>query len=203
MIGIISDIHGNLHGLNLVLGELSKQNCTDIICLGDLVDGGEYNAEVIDRIISLKITCVRGNHDEINSAQLDEKRQSWLNSLPDEIINNDICYTHISPRLKRKRKINTGAEAWNVFDETNHRLVFVGHTHITAVFMDSQNAIGSSVELNIRYNTFFDLGPNNRYVISPGAVGYSRDNRNTIRYGLFDNKNNQLSLCELDGPTIQ
>lgn len=203
MLGIISDIHGNLPGLNLVLSALAAQKCQKIICLGDVVDGGDYNEEVVDRIQGLKIECVRGNHDEINSADLDEQRQAWLDSLPTEIMCKDMCFTHISPRPQRKRKLNTATEAWNVFDETEFRLIFVGHTHISAIFEHSNDVVGTSLEIPFQFNEPLRLGANTRYVISPGAIGYSRDSKKTIRYGLYDEARNAMTMCELDGPTIQ
>ena len=36
-IGVISDIHGNIDALNVVLKELEKEKVEKIICLGDLI----------------------------------------------------------------------------------------------------------------------------------------------------------------------
>lgn len=36
-IGVISDIHGNIEALNIVLKELEKEKVEKIICLGDLI----------------------------------------------------------------------------------------------------------------------------------------------------------------------
>ncbi len=40
---IISDIHGNYDGLLAALEDIKKQNCDRILCLGDIVEGGEDN----------------------------------------------------------------------------------------------------------------------------------------------------------------
>ena len=37
---VISDVHGNLEGLNAVLKEIGRKNVDDIICLGDVVGYG-------------------------------------------------------------------------------------------------------------------------------------------------------------------
>ena len=39
-IGIISDIHENFHNLILALQEMERQNVTQILCLGDLMNAG-------------------------------------------------------------------------------------------------------------------------------------------------------------------
>lgn len=63
-IAIISDIHGNLPALNVVLNHIKSKNISTIYCLGDLVDFAPWNNEVIETIISHNIPCLLGNHDE-------------------------------------------------------------------------------------------------------------------------------------------
>lgn len=69
-IAIISDIHGNLSALETVFQDIESRGIEQIICLGDLVDGGEYDQEVVDLIQARNIPCVRGNHDEYNDCKL-------------------------------------------------------------------------------------------------------------------------------------
>ena len=63
---ILSDIHGNLEALKSVLEDLHTRNCDRIICLGDLVDGGFFNIEVIKLVQALKIPTIQGNHDALS-----------------------------------------------------------------------------------------------------------------------------------------
>jgi predicted phosphodiesterase len=42
---IISDIHGHLAGLRAVLDDIARSDCRRIVCLGDLVDGGDDDTE--------------------------------------------------------------------------------------------------------------------------------------------------------------
>lgn len=64
-IGIISDIHADLDGLNLALEFLEDQEVDEIWCAGDLVDRGENGNEVVKRIRYAQIPTVQGNHDYI------------------------------------------------------------------------------------------------------------------------------------------
>ena len=44
---IITDIHGNLPGLEAVWQDIDSCDCDRVIRLGDLVDGGDHNDEVV------------------------------------------------------------------------------------------------------------------------------------------------------------
>lgn len=63
-IAIISDIHGNLPALEVVLEDIKARSIDTIYCLGDLVDFAPWHNEVIAMIRDLKIPCIMGNHDE-------------------------------------------------------------------------------------------------------------------------------------------
>jgi len=62
-IAVISDIHGNFPALEAVLDDISKNNVSKIICLGDLVGFYCMVNEVIDTIRKLEIKTITGNHD--------------------------------------------------------------------------------------------------------------------------------------------
>jgi len=62
-IGIISDIHGNLPGLDACLKVLVEEGVDQIVCLGDLVQFGPFPSEVIDLLKRNDIDTVQGNCD--------------------------------------------------------------------------------------------------------------------------------------------
>lgn len=63
-IAIFSDVHGNLPALEAVLKDIEQRGIHQKFCLGDLVDFAPWGNEVIERIKSLNIPCLMGNHDE-------------------------------------------------------------------------------------------------------------------------------------------
>ena len=63
MIGIISDIHGNLPALQAVLKEMDREKVSKILCLGDICGYYCFVNEVIDEIRFRGIFCLKGNHD--------------------------------------------------------------------------------------------------------------------------------------------
>lgn len=62
-IAVISDIHGNLLGLEAVLTEIRASGVDQIICLGDCIQGGPQPAQVAARLRELAFPIVMGNAD--------------------------------------------------------------------------------------------------------------------------------------------
>jgi putative phosphoesterase len=61
-IGIMADIHGNLHALTRVLEAFDAQEVNVILCAGDLVCYGAYPNEVLNLLRRRGITSVIGNY---------------------------------------------------------------------------------------------------------------------------------------------
>jgi len=61
-IAVISDIHGNMHALELFIQDANKRGINEIICLGDFVSKYLNNAEVVEEILKMKLLkSVKGN----------------------------------------------------------------------------------------------------------------------------------------------
>ncbi len=200
-IALIADIHGNKEALDIVLEDIEKQHCERTICLGDVIDGGDDDAEVASCIMTLDIPCVRGNHDEWPPLTLPENIRSFLTKLPEDIIEQDIHFTHISPRQK-KLPISNEIEAWNVFNETEHRLTFVGHLHFPAIFGSKSPFSYTASKHDFSYNHTFSLNRDEQYIICPGPVGYCRDGEKKIRYAIYDHRQNTIEIKALNGPLL-
>jgi predicted phosphodiesterase len=198
---IISDLHGNHAGLCVALEDIAKQNCDRILCLGDLVEGGPENEKVIETIQEQQIPCVRGNHDENNDLGLSERCSQFLQNLPERLVEEDVLYTHISPR-SIKRKIDHEVEAWNVFDESQYWLIFVGHAHMPLIFGERCAAFGEATCHPFEYNRPFALSSEDRYIVPVGSVGYGRDRIGKIRYAIFDREAKTVEHRALDGPVL-
>lgn len=63
-LGILSDIHADLPGLERALALFQRQNVDQIVCAGDLVDGTTPGEGVVRHFRGSGIPCVMGNHDE-------------------------------------------------------------------------------------------------------------------------------------------
>jgi len=200
-VAIISDIHGNHAGLVAALADIERQGCDQIVCLGDLVEGGSENEAVIETLQQRGVPCVRGNHDEINDVDLPAAMRSFLLGLPERIVEGSVLYIHTSPR-KNQRKINHAVEAWNVFDDTKFRLMFVGHVHEPLIFGMQSNAFGEAAKHAFQYNEPFALSAADRYIVSVGAIGYGRDQVGKVRYAIYDRNADTIELRAVDGPLL-
>jgi len=62
-IAILSDVHGNCVGLDAALSDLQQHPADQIVCLGDMIQGGPQPAEVVARLRALDCPIVLGNAD--------------------------------------------------------------------------------------------------------------------------------------------
>jgi len=74
-IALLSDIHGNLIALECVLAEITREAPDQIVCLGDIAEGGPQPHAVVERLQHLGCPIVMGNTDlRLSSPRLDEPR---------------------------------------------------------------------------------------------------------------------------------
>ncbi|KAK6190096.1 hypothetical protein SNE40_002031 [Patella caerulea] len=109
---VVGDIHGCCDELQEIVSEAQKEHGdTLFIFVGDMVNKGPKNVEVLDFISTLKSYAVRGNHDEVVLRELAElkkdpsyelrEKNKWMTSLRPEHVNylNNLPYTISLPSL--------------------------------------------------------------------------------------------------------
>jgi len=75
-IAIISDIHGNIEALKVVLKDIRERGILDIYSTGDLVEYLPFPNEVIDALRTAEVTSIMGNHDlAVLEAQLPSEEE--------------------------------------------------------------------------------------------------------------------------------
>lgn len=94
-IGVISDIHGNLQALETVLADIEQQECSKILCLGDLAMAGPQPHLAIELIKKMfadgNIELIQGNTDEMIAKEahfvplVKEKFPAMGNALDDDV----------------------------------------------------------------------------------------------------------------------
>jgi hypothetical protein len=200
---LISDLHGNYDGLKAVLADIAGQSCDRIVCLGDLVDGGLQSVEVVRELRERGVITVQGNHDEyaVWDYTLPDDVRNYLRALPEAIVEGGVIYTHTSPRM-RKAKIRDEIEAWNVFEETLWRRVFVGDVHIPMILGQHCEQKVSATQHSIVYGEEFAFEADDRYIVCVGAVGYSRDGWRRLRYAIYDEVRDTLQFRAPEGPIL-
>ena len=65
-LALIADVHGNLEALDAVIADIDERSPdARIVCAGDLVGYGPDPEACIDRLRSIGVPCVMGNHEEM------------------------------------------------------------------------------------------------------------------------------------------
>lgn len=100
---IISDVHGNIEGLNAILEDIKTRNIDDIYSLGDIIDEGPNSKECVDKFIELNIKSTLGNHElyllrgtdiEPTIDEEEKKHYEWVKSF---LTNKEMNYIKSLP----------------------------------------------------------------------------------------------------------
>lgn len=195
---VISDIHGNLEALQVVLADIQAQGITTVHCLGDVVGYGPNPRECLDLVMANCQVCLLGNHDmgalcdpegfnqgaeraifwtreqlERSDDPRNRERLKYLGDLPRYHRDGPFLFVHGSPR-------NPLSEYVFPDDVYNHRKIerlfslvesycFQGHTHIPGVFTENHQF---HCPMDHGYEFTLEKG---KYMINVGSVGQPRD----------------------------
>jgi len=206
---IISDIHGNLEALEVVLADIDAQKIDSITCLGDIVGYGPNPRECLDLVMARTSLCLLGNHDmgamndpegfnanaeraifwtreqlERTDDPRNQQRLEFLGGLPRYQKDGRFLFVHGSPR-------NPLSEYVFPDDVYNHRKIerlfslfenfcFQGHTHIPGVFTQTHQFHCPS---DFGYEYTLDQG---KAMINVGSVGQPRDRDRRSCYVILD-----------------
>lgn len=158
-VAVLSDIHGNLVGLDACLADLVAQGGSDaIVAAGDLCLDGPRPKKVLQRLEEVGATCVRGNTDRYLAGigdeqhppseaaqiawtrrQLGEKWLAWLRELPfalrvgDE--ENEVLIVHANPSNDEEQMWPDADDATleRLIGEEKAKAIAFGHLHLPYV----------------------------------------------------------------------
>ncbi len=207
---LISDIHGTLEALEVVLDDIQSQGIAEIMCLGDIIGYGPNPRECIDRVMETCQVTLLGNHDQgamfdpegfnigaeraifWTREQLEssgdrannEKRWEFLGELPRTYRIGPFLFVHGSPR-------NPLSEYIFPEDIYNHRKMerlfqlverycFQGHTHVPGIFTENFQFFAPE-EIDHEYT----LGEG-KLMVNVGSVGQPRDGDNRACYVVLE-----------------
>ena len=208
---IISDIHGNLDALRVVLEDIDRRGCDSIVCLGDIIGYGPNPLECLDLVRKRCEFALMGNHDfavlyeptSFNTSAeaaafwtrrqfegernpvLRRQRFEYLGNLPTRKKWNDALWVHASPR----RPMND-----YIFPDD----VVTAPTKMNQIFdrIERRCFVGHTHVPGVFTDEpdFYPPGDlDNRYpfsdhekaVINPGSVGQPRDRDTRASYALL------------------
>jgi len=156
-LALISDQHGNDVAFRAVVEDIARIGVEEIVCLGDVAQGGDEPAQTLDRLAALGCKTVLGNADafllevptdsneEITERQLErrewtlsqldashlEQIRSFAPIVPREIGGVRMLFFHGSPRFYEDVLLpESDGEALEPFLGHDAALLAGGHTHL-------------------------------------------------------------------------
>jgi putative phosphoesterase len=155
-IAAISDIHGNLGALDAVFADIERRGVDLIVNLGDILSGPLLPRETADRLMTLGLPTIRGNHerqllaedldamgssDRYAAETITARQRDWLAALPATLwVTDDIFLCHATPQSDVEcflEDIRDGELIPASLAQIEERaktctaaLIFCGHTHI-------------------------------------------------------------------------
>lgn len=213
-VAIISDIHANPMALLSVLADIEKQNCSRIVCLGDIVGYGYDPNACINICRERGIECFLGNHDAglIDRLGLDwfnpfakqavvrhrplvsEDNKKWLASLPYHNQEGEYAFAH-GVYMVKPVSISTHFDYVNGYSDAalqfitmvsyDVKFLFVGHTHCANIFAQNSSFEIGEFFLDPEDEQPIDLSKFRRAIVNVGSVGYPRNQPYSV-YGIYD-----------------
>ena len=179
-IGIVSDIHCNLPGLEQALAVMGGVD--ELLCLGDCIFQYRFSNEVVALLQARGAQVILGNHEEDFFAPhgIRARQQSWIdpalmNWLAEQPLRREFRFgdktllmVHSTPWEPRGSYVYPVSPTVQRFAEVDADFVLYGHTHTQMV-----RRVGRAL------------------VINPGSAGDARDHSN----------GRQLSCAVLDPAT--
>jgi predicted phosphodiesterase len=201
-VAVVSDIHGNLHALEAVLGALEADKPDELWCLGDLVGYGARPNECCSAIEARASICLAGNHDlavrgTIDLAEfsgdagaaaawtrtvLSDDARAYLDGLGPKGKRADTALFHASARDPIWEYVLSDEAAMTTLALTEEPLVLVGHSHAALQISLHGDALegglaAAGTELDLRRG---------RWLLNPGSVGQPRDGDSRAAYLVLD-----------------
>ncbi len=196
---IFGDIHANLEALEAVLADAKRNECTDYICLGDIVGYNANPHECCQIIRNLECPVVKGNHDEQASVpddvhgfnplaeaamawtrnQITDADKQWLRDL--QFTRQVYGFTIVHATLDAPQRwgyVFNQLDAAKSFLYQRTPVCFHGHTHAPRAYVrDSSVRSVAFKELQIE--------PGKKYFLNVGSVGQPRDGDWHASYAIY------------------
>ena len=186
---IFSDIHANLEAFEAVLADARENQCTDFVCLGDVVGYNANPHECVERVREMDCPIVKGNHDEQASLlessrdfnemaeaaiqwtrdHLSEEDKEWLRGLKLQRQVRDFTIVHATLDTPGQwGYVFNNLDAAASFTYQHTTVCFFGHTHVPMGFIRDEDVQRQRID-RLRIESA------KKYFINVGSVGQPRD----------------------------
>lgn len=193
-VGIVSDLHCNVDGLDLALQAMG--DIDELLCLGDSIFEYRFSNEVVARLKERGAHIIQGNHEEgfmgANGVRarerpgIDPDLLGFLGEQPHrrylELAGRRLLLIHSTPWEPRGEYVHPHSAKLDRFAEADADIVLYGHTHCQVV-----KRVGSVL------------------VINPGSAGDARDSRNDrqLSCAVLDVVSEEVRVIDYPDPRYQ
>lgn len=190
-IGIVSDVHCNIAGLETALAMMGDVD--ELVCAGDAVYQFRFSNDVVRLLRERGARTVQGNHEELllgsqgtrarESERNDPRLVAWLAEQPlqlrTRVGGKELFVVHGSPWEPRYEYLYPTSPALRQYAAFDADIVIVGHTHY---------------QMAQRFGTTL--------VINPGSAGEARDDRNgrQLSFAVLDTETEAVSFGNYPDP---
>jgi putative phosphoesterase len=207
--GIFSDIHSNLEAFDEVIKAYKKEKIDKYLCVGDIVGYAADPKECITRLKQINAETIAGNHDWAavgltettyfrpvakqailwTVKQLNDEEKDFLKSLKLVYENKDLIMVHGTLNQPEEFYYLLDIDsAQATFDLMKKNICFVGHSHVTGIFIKDKEKISYINQSDIA------ITPDKKYIVNVGSVGQPRDRDNRATYCVFDTEKQEVYL---------
>lgn len=215
-IAVFGDVHGNLPALETVLNDIEERGICQKYCLGDLVDFAPWGNEVIEKIRSLNIPCLMGNHDEriafdipvipLSKHSEEETAARFLaidHSKKYITKENKTFLSELPFHLKINYKI--GEKHWNiqlVHSNLESNDTYLYESENDEIFQNMLSESQSDVIMMGHTHMSFKKYFNGKWAINSGSVGRSREENRLASYVILTLDEEKIipEIIQLDYP---
>lgn len=205
-IGLISDIHGNIHALDAVLDALKREDISYILCAGDLVCYGATPNEVVQRIYERNIPCVAGNYDAAVGWDLPKASRKPSSPQNEPLKQAALDWTKEVIHPNAKQYLNQ--LAWtSVFDVKGSKIqtLHAGFDYLDewlspdtpGTLEDAAKRVSAPVVIVGHTHQIFTYTCNDVLFINPGPVGRSLDGDPRASFAILNTETNEVNFQRL------
>mgnify|MGYP001215447395 CR=1 FL=1 len=175
-IAAIADIHGNIDALEAVLADIEQHQPDLIVNLGDSLSGPLAAGETAARLLSLRLTTVRGNHDRALVdrpfedmgdwekpifGELSDEHLQWIRDMPSAaVVAQEVYLCHATPK--------NDEVMWLEELLDNGRFTLRGQTEIEALAAGVTYPLILCGHSHVARSVMLADG---RLIVNPGSVG--------------------------------
>jgi len=206
-IGLISDIHGNLHALMTVLQTLDAADVDLILCAGDLVCYGAHPNEVLGILRKRELPSVVGNYDDAVAWNRSTASRKPSSPTTEPLKRAALTWTQAQTTPQHVSYLR--ALPWSLiyrYDGLTIQLLHAGPDALDEWISPDEPARLELLAAQLRADVIvlghthqpFTRVCGSTLLINPGAVGRSLDGDTRAAYAIFDTETRQVNLQRIN-----